>query len=284
MKKSRTLIFFITAILTLMFAPQVIYAEIPELVAHKTESAPKIDGIFEQDEWNSTFLNVKNGAPNTNTTDRFDENFTADVYTQWDDINLYICAVVTKEEHINDYTKEEMYLGDCLQVNIIPNWPELATGDGWNELGFMASTDFSRQESFRWYELGTSVASAKPYDDADFAIKRDGKNTIYEIAIPWKSVTPKGMVYNSGDMIGYAVAFTIKDEIGNECLGIEYANSMFSKNPSSAATLLLDGDQNLTENDGEGLKNMLITIVVITSVIVLGVVAFVIYKKKIKRK
>jgi len=281
MKRNRKLIFFITIILSLMFAPQVINAEIPELVANKTKTAPKIDGVFEQQEWNGTFFNIKNGAPNTNTTERFDENFTADVYTQWDDINLYICAVVTKEEHINDNNKEEMYMGDCMQVNIMPNWPELTTGEGWNELGFMASSDFSRQESYRWFELGTGVASAKPYDDADFAIKREGINTVYEIAIPWKSVTPEGMVYKSGDKIGYAVAFTIKDQIDKECLGIEYANSMFSKNPSLAATLLLNDDQNLTENNGERSKIIIITI---ASIIVIGSVAFFIFKKKFKNK
>lgn len=126
--------------------------------------------------------------------------FSAKVYTGWDDKYFYMAAEVKDEIHSNKFPAGEIWKGDCIQFALDP----LSDANSIKA----HQTGYGEDD----YELGLAYANNKAtfaqwsgkviWKNAEYAVKRDeqSKKTFYEIRLPLKNL---GIEKKEGTVFGF---------------------------------------------------------------------------------
>lgn len=256
-------------------SPDLSYAPSTETVyARKFTVAPSIDGIVSADEWGeATLKNVRDNGnglfPSTfacrvDTADdgalRSDEikpgapAFSA--WLRWDEDRLYIALITEDDSHFNSYVITQpkmMWQGDSLQISVSTagNWAMIY---GNQPQTFEGSTHYNKAvfagdnrgtDSYR--ALCGAYANANP-NDTVVAIKNDGTQTTYEIAIEWTAFFDEEPSVKAGDILGMALGL-----VSGSAKSIEHyltwGDMVFgSPNDSTNRLVPLHGSQRVGDN------------------------------------
>lgn len=100
----------------------------------------------------------------------------------WDEKNFYFGARILDDELFQKEPGEQMYNDDSIQFAIYQG----ESGTGWYEIG-LGSED-SVPMIHCW--ISPLVGQKNSFSDSRLVIQRQGKETIYEAAIPWKELAP----------------------------------------------------------------------------------------------
>lgn len=127
-----------------------------------------------------------------------------------DENNLYIAAKVKDDKHVQNNSAETIWMGDSIQVALDPRLDRCAAGYASDDIEFGLALTPDGPQAYQW-RCGQGL-DAGLINDAKDAIKRTQDNTtIYEAAIPWKSMTPipSGMIDHLG------LSFVVNDNDGD---------------------------------------------------------------------
>ena len=123
--------------------------------------------------------------------------YQAKLYANWDEENLYLGIEVDDEIHYQEGTGGDIWGGDSIQFSMDPfrMQEKVVFGlDGWYEYGGA----LTKGGPLTWMWVVTMGAIPGKVYHLNFDIKRAGGKTIYEYAIPWKTVAffqPKAGAY-----------------------------------------------------------------------------------------
>lgn len=173
----------------------------------KAETAPAIDGVFTEGEWDDYFVDdvdAENPAWSYAQFEKDNYYATASYYTTYDDQYLYLCVVVNSPHHYCPIVQEkagDMWQYECIQVKvssqspdseyILQNFDHVANNTAVKE-GVVRSYGFAVNDDGDtcYYESGfTTTFTGRA------ACSRDDANqlTVYEVAIPFAEfeITPE---------------------------------------------------------------------------------------------
>ncbi|NCU25354.1 hypothetical protein EOM86_01380 [Candidatus Nomurabacteria bacterium] len=252
-----------------------------DLTAQYASTAPTIDGSMGSGEWGDVLFRIEDGLTDVHASaaDPRIEDFSADIYAQWDDDNLYVLVVADYEEHENDYPANEMYMEDCLQLAIGPNTSKTTAR---NEFGFALATDLSTKLSNAWFEV-----VADGIDDVDFEITRSGRKTVYEMAIPWNAIAEQSDVDLVGD--GHTIFFSAAFCLGRDggWLAIEYMTAIIgSKEVAQAAEVTLEKQESTSSSASSQSDNVQtgdnapVALMVVSALLLATVITTKVYRKR----
>ncbi|MHC4693280.1 MAG: sugar-binding protein [Planctomycetota bacterium] len=149
---------------------------------------------------------------------------------QWDDSFLYMSADVEDDDFIQDRTDTQAFSRDSIDILIDvlndspPNPTPSKIRHGWgpNDHEFLVALTPEGPRAFRWKDVSVMYFKGEEEPAVETAISRDGLHTIYEIAIPWSSLS--GVKPKSGQTIGIDVAINDKDQAGDwKAIGLAQA-------------------------------------------------------------
>ena len=244
MKKSVVFLLMLMFVITAFTLPSL---AAPAVTIGQHNVAPKIDGVFSSAEWGEKQFTIAQGQPNVTLIPTTDENnnplptepLTADIYLGYDAAHVYICAVATYANHENNnLIGADLWKGDCLQIQI-----SAEPGKARNEMGFglYVSDTYQRQLYYSWMSPNPNM---KLTQNTDYAMKRSGNVTTYEISLPVTqiSTTVKELVQNG--KIAISMAFHM-----NKGGFYEYADGIVvadKKDINAAAVATLGASKNLS--------------------------------------
>jgi len=193
----------------------------PKLISEKRLNPVTVDGdlndwsgikpaVYDQREDIWSIKTLKNNSPEWNGP----EDLSAKIYSAWDQNFLYLAAEVTDDvmvEHHGD--PNHSYLADSIQMVFdVLNDGQLQ-GKGRPDkydFSYVAALVDGKPELWR-SSLDQTYEKAHRDENGKLAIKRKGQNTIYEIAIPMKDLSP--FVAAEGGVMSFNLI--INDNDGN---------------------------------------------------------------------
>ncbi len=203
----------------------------------KMKIPPKIDGVLSPGEWNEGYkirIDDTTVTPTDNTQSKWTgkEDSSADVYLGFDDTHFYFASRVTDDLFFEDTTGRGAWNGDGFQFVIAE---EKILGAKYSEFYFGLKDG---KPSL------TRTSQLVPKDDGspfanELEIKRDGKYTYYEFAVPFSEVYGTGYkVKNANSMV---ITILLNDRDTKESQSrehmLEYGGGVASgtKNPGAFA-------------------------------------------------
>ncbi len=138
------------------------------------------------------------------------EDFSAVVYTLWDDHNLYLAAVVTDDQVVTQHDGENIWQDDTMEVwldcrhNAVTH--TLSQDDEY-QLGFSPASKY-RNKAVAW--AWRNPAAAEVVSAMQVASSSTPTGYIIEAAIPWRVL--HGAHPAIGGMMGFNISFVDKDE------------------------------------------------------------------------
>lgn len=173
----------------------------------KAETAPTIDGTFNEDEWKDFYIDEVDAENSAWSYAQFEkDNYyaTAKYYSTYDDNYLYLCVVVTSPYHycpITPAKANDMWQYECIQVKVSaedPNGEYIATN-----FDHVANNTAATEGIVRSYGFAVNDVGETCYYESGFTTEftglagcsRDDGNqtTVYEVAIPFAEfeITPE---------------------------------------------------------------------------------------------
>lgn len=122
---------------------------------------------------------------NVMTGYRGPSDLSGDIWSTWDEDNLYLSAVIVDDVHAQPNSGEQIWAGDSIQFAISQGTP--GEGAKWYEAG-MALTPAGPQV-YRWMSA-EGASGAMPNSNLMIVRDESSKTTTYEIAIPWSTIPP----------------------------------------------------------------------------------------------
>lgn len=153
---------------------------------------------------NTTIARVESG------TIKSAEDFSAVVYTLWDDTYLYIAAVVTDDEVVTQQQGENIWQDDGLELWIDCRHDAVTNTlfqEDEYQLGFSPASKY-RKEPVGWVWRNPNPEPTRKALRVASAAKPGGY--VIEAAVPWKALTGCQPTY--GGMIGFNLSMVDKDE------------------------------------------------------------------------
>ncbi len=213
MKRSFVSIMVFSVFFIMTLSIQIAFAGPDEglLIAPRTGGSITIDGKL--DEWDlglftddqKIVLTKANGFINSGNIDD-DDDFSAVIYTLYDDDNLYLATVVTDDATENGFAGANNWQNDCIEIWI----------DGAGDDGTMTDTGGHDPDN---YQLNVDV-NGEPFiyrndDAADLLAQMEtasdvqGTNYTLEVRIPFSAIPELDL--NSSRIMGFAVSFVDSD-------------------------------------------------------------------------
>jgi len=200
----------------------------PEANVPRLQKPPRIDGSIE--EWGAPVFDLA-GFPNIFLAGRKygvwkgREDLSGRFFLGWDRKGLYIAAIVADDAHRNNSYGESIWNGDSLLIGIDP------LGDG----GAVLKSDdaafalaLAEGEERSWtQQMGGEKNSAR--FAGDFAVKRKGAETIYEVFVPWERL---GVEPAAGKRLGFTFIADDDDGFGMDT-GLGWTDGLW-RGPSSS--------------------------------------------------
>ena len=172
------------------------------LSASYAKTAPVIDGVMTEGEWDDTSclkLRAKNFYEDLTFgggTYTGNEDLSADIYMKWDENNFYMLAEVTddvfnpKKSMFDIWsidrtvTRVDSWEGDSIQFGITSNIKDLTDSSRFTEIGLALLKDEGAWITRYSNESGLSAET----DKSQVMIKNEGNKTYYELVMPWKEL------------------------------------------------------------------------------------------------
>lgn len=225
------LAFFVCAALMLSFLPAATALTTPEI--RRFEKAPTIDGVIARDEWGAPDIFVPDYETSTIPNGATKEELSGLVYLGYDATHLYFALQATYDIHENTQTGFDLYRQNAVQIQISTDGEQ-----GRNALCFALNSDTG-------YSLGYNSTTKTTWEirepGKEFYIRREGKVTTYELAIPlsWFSAWPS---MEQGDILLMSFAIPMRNGYYYEWK----AGIVTEKNITKAAVFTLGGSKDLT--------------------------------------
>ena len=135
------------------------------------------------------------------------DDLTVQVGAQYDDAKLYLGIKVRDQSHFQERASLNGWSGDFVQVCLGAG----ASPAGWQSWQRIYVGMDSRDGTlFGGREVGDPGGPLKR-DDVDYAVRREGDETWYEIAIPWKNVGGGLSTVPAEGILGLSVAVIDRD-------------------------------------------------------------------------
>ena len=274
MRKASKIMAVVLAVLTLVSVASVgVSAKMWPNAKYKTpaktipylSTVPVNDGVIKAGEWGDCKIEVSQAAMQGTEGHLWSDNQAADpdgtlpmpgipmtdakgtAYIAWNEYNLFFALEVKTENHYNNQLKpEELWMGDCLQVQIAEK-----IGGVRYEFGYARNTKNNLSYSYQWFPAKVSLLNgaknSKTKNDGKqaFYVERNNttKTTTYEIAIPTAQFSvKKDLKLAKGSKIPFAFALHVyeKDRPTSGCF-YEWAEGVVGgeteKDISKAAVL-----------------------------------------------
>lgn len=121
------------------------------------------------------------------------QDLSARVNLAWDEKYLYLAARVRDDVHLQTQSDDKIWMNDCLQLaldTLNDALPQDLTAPGYdaNDYNLAVALTPNGPQAYTFVERGSS-ANAGPRT-FPLAIKRQGDETCYELAVPWELLRP----------------------------------------------------------------------------------------------
>jgi len=157
---------------------------------------PTIDGTVKADEWAGATKTVLNGSNMASWSGEIAEDFSVDLYTAWDDTNLYVAGVVTDSTLTPSATGD--YGGDAFQISLsVGQLVDANTKGAFYSFGFSdgGTNDVVVQEC----PAGGSISQAVKNTTGD-------NGWSFEVALPWARLASDAKDLSGSDFTAAAGA------------------------------------------------------------------------------
>ncbi len=170
------------------------------------------------------------------------DDLSARLWLQWDDKHLYLAAKVVDDVAAFPDTPGSEFTKDCIELLIDVN--RTLRADGGLQMFTLAGYEDGQPRVRRL----DGVLMQGEVETAQLAVRRDGKATLYEAAIPWEDIAP-GFRPESGRAI--SIACTVNDHDGGDSgrRGISWFGLVSNKNPAEFGDVVLTDE---SAEAGEG--------------------------------
>lgn len=163
-----------------------------------------------------------------------EKDFSVNFYRAWDNENLYLAFEVFDDIHYLVDSGRLIYKGDCIQIGIDPK-NDSAPGEEYNDGDFefgLAMTPKGPQ-SYCWVPGPDALKSLR------YAVKRYSGRTVYEAAIPWRTLAIPDISAGSIFKMGFVVFD--KDGANEATRWMELCRGIAGgKNPSAFKYFILE--------------------------------------------
>jgi len=164
-----------------------------------------------------------------------DNDISAKFFFMWDNNNLYAGIIVKDDVSYNKEDPENIWKGDSVQMAFDADFDRTEgsyDNDGDYEMGFAVVNGSTT--TYRWVAPITAKSMK-----VEFAYKKSGDETTYEIAIPFEQISP--FAGRIGSMAG--ISFLVNDNDGSGREGfIQFTNGIgLTKDPSQFGEIVLAG-------------------------------------------
>ncbi len=158
-------------------------------------------------------------------------------YTQWDQDNLYLAAVVKDNVHRQASSDGAAWMGDSIQFMIDHGRLAGPGSAGYTELLF-ARSDAGDTVKWRWSGVAGKPVGALAAAQASIVRNEAERTTVYEVAVPWSELLPAGVAIPE-TLVGFS--FLVNDDDGPGRHGwLEYMSGIGTgKNPAQFGELVL---------------------------------------------
>ena len=208
------------------------------------DNKPVIDGRIDDGEWNFQTL------MQTSTLDKvvYSQNWTgkqwqgaddqsAKAYAMWDEENVYLCWDVTDDVFSQDYEDFYIWQGDSVQFGVYMgnNDEYIVLGESntaFTEIGIAMTK--SGPQLYRFSAQDSAKHKTGLLSEAEYV---DDTRTIYELAIPWDSLLPDGLIPKPNSRLGFS--FLVNDNDGQGRRGaILFAGGIFFNKDTTQFTYI----------------------------------------------
>ena len=175
----------------------------PQLVGHRFITPPTIDGDL--NEWQSRPFAWLSPAHFGNK-----EDISSKSWFGWDEDYFYFATEVTDDVHNQRSVGHGLWGFDCMQMGLRPG--PLSKNDSYDvatrEFGFALTPKGPYMH--QWYPEN------EPVDEAPISVVRRGTKTNYEVAIPWRRISPDFLPAPGAPLTG---TFSVNENDGAKLLG-----------------------------------------------------------------
>jgi len=144
------------------------------------------------------------------------ENLSVKASITWDDKHFYFAADVTDDihGHTNVTTNAEIWMGDVIQIGFDTR-NDAQTGENYddNDHEFGLALCFDNQPVLWRWEAPAGVSTGK-VTTTRFQVTREGNQTFYRVAFPWKELAP--LKPESGSIFGLNFIASDNDGYGRD--------------------------------------------------------------------
>lgn len=157
----------------------------------KVNISPKIDGVIEDGEWNKSFAMALKYPSQIKAIKDYggESDLSANAYAMWDKDNFYLAAEVT-DDILGD-ASTNLWSNDSIQFAFADK--HSATGKT-TEFCLALNKGEPQIKRYSYMAVDTSVVAQEDkhnYDAIEYAIKRVGNKTCYELKMPWAQIYGK---------------------------------------------------------------------------------------------
>ncbi|MGB9607960.1 MAG: sugar-binding protein, partial [bacterium] len=175
----------------------------------KTKHPPVIDGRFSPEEWAEAIpirldkFAIKEGDW------RGPDDLSATAYFLWDDEQAYFCMRVLDDVFNQPYQGGDIWKGDSVQIGLGLSPLEDIAGVYYAEGGLA----LTQKGKLLWVWHAPGIPYEGEFQELNFAIGREGKEIVYEAAIPYRSLN---FPISSGAWIGLDIIVNDNDGEGRK--------------------------------------------------------------------
>ncbi len=202
-----------------------------------------VDGALNNDEWNKKLYFEVNQASQVKQIPDWSgvDDLSAKIYTAWDEENFYIAVEAKDNTFYQDKTEGSMWMGDSLQFGLVYGKESFVgignAGTKFSEIGAALTPEGAQM--YRWSSEDDSHTIGRIEDCKVEVVRDEDKEmTVYEIALPWSEILPKGVTKPSADAkLGFSLLINDNDGSGRRGW-IEYASGIGLTKDTSLFTYL----------------------------------------------
>lgn len=201
------------------------------------DTPPSIDGSV--DDWSINSYQLIALVYDPDFTHAGPNDLSGTFMVGWDDNQLYIAAEVTDDQHVQNATGRDLFLGDSLEVLLDKElrgdfFKSILSGDDY-QLGISPGSPIGESpEAYLWFP----EANEGPRILVNIAASETDSGYQIEMAIPWSVF---GITPSEGDLFGFGFSLSDNDEIGTSVQQTMISNlsTRFLADPMTWGNLVL---------------------------------------------